>query len=341
MFLIGWQKSKQALVCLNCIFIFLLVSIALYAEDEMEIVAYHPFIPNLMLREGPGRSYNKIDILNQAEYVRLLQIGKFEVIDDKPGRWLNVQTATGTIGWCFDGYLMTSCPKCRNSNFKTIRATREISREQNPRAMEFSFILVECPRRLEFDFLYSTRALLLYEKASGEVLQVYKMEDETDNLKLSISKDFGQQMVRIDFILDIFTTGPIHRNGTRYLFIEPDGRIGQTYFQYFSEWVQDGYPSANLKEMRIISDRIRLTYEFYENLGFPKQGSGDFNLIYSYDSVGVKLIKIESSIVRSEILKSGTPVAIEPPEKIIYGKDDLNTRFSTTFEDNSVYQFVF
>lgn len=74
---------------------------------------------NLRLREKENTSSSIIKTMKIGEYVKIIEIGKYEVIDEIPGNWCYVEIvvpkydwnlkseieSTGTKGWCFSGYL--------------------------------------------------------------------------------------------------------------------------------------------------------------------------------------------------------------------------------------------
>lgn len=74
---------------------------------------------NLRLREKENTSSKTIKIMKTGEYVKIIKVGKKEIIDDIPGNWCYVEIVkpkynwdlkndieiTGIKGWCFSGYL--------------------------------------------------------------------------------------------------------------------------------------------------------------------------------------------------------------------------------------------
>lgn len=74
---------------------------------------------NLRLREKEDTSSSIIKTMKAGEYVKIIEVGKYEVIDEIPGNWCYVEIvvpeymwdikrkiqSTGTKGWCFSGFL--------------------------------------------------------------------------------------------------------------------------------------------------------------------------------------------------------------------------------------------
>ncbi|OHD36425.1 MAG: hypothetical protein A2015_10395 [Spirochaetes bacterium GWF1_31_7] len=60
---------------------------------------------NLRLRENGDINAKVIKKLKKNEKVNLQKFGKYEVINNFHGNWVQVKTESGEEGWCFDAYL--------------------------------------------------------------------------------------------------------------------------------------------------------------------------------------------------------------------------------------------
>jgi len=75
---------------------------------------------NLRLRSEPDTSKdNRIASVPQGSRVELLEVGKFETIDNIKSPWYKVKTADGTVGWLFSGYLTDKAPN-KSYNYEGI-----------------------------------------------------------------------------------------------------------------------------------------------------------------------------------------------------------------------------
>jgi hypothetical protein len=64
-------------------------------------------VDNLRLRDNYNlNNSNIIKNLKKDEIVTILEVGKYDVINNIPGEWLKIKTSDNIEGWCFGAYLI-------------------------------------------------------------------------------------------------------------------------------------------------------------------------------------------------------------------------------------------
>ncbi len=205
----------------------------------------------------------------------------------------------------------------------------------------------ELKENMGVDFENAEYALEVFSKKDNKAVQEIVLEDPSDAI-LSIEKDdkIFENLIKVKFKWNKFTTGPIGYAGYKYYKISKDNGYLEPVFGYFEEAGAQDAPLAEIRELNIKGDKIEIDYQYYESVGMPDIGEGNFKVFYTVNKTdnNVSFGKIECNILRKGKFidggySTGDPkYKIDPPENINYTKDDLNNKFNYLLKE---YKFLF
>ena len=247
-----------------------------YTIPEKGIVA----TDGLRLRSGSNLKSEVLKTIFSGQEFSVKAISaKFEEIDGIKSFWVQVEVGD-QIGWLFGGYCLFNYIKIENT-FIGINISATDYEE-----LPWDGIIVP-------NIKTKIDSYKKNEKSSTTILNTNSDIEAFINIKHSIKFN---GCIEIVSNYKEFHTMPHDFYFTRIYKLKNNYIDTKQVFTYFNKVGIQDEPFAELSELIVEENSIVAIYEYYDSIGFPEAGHGNFNLIYYDLGNGYKFNEILSQV---------------------------------------------
>ena len=198
----------------------------------------------------------------------------------------------------------------------------------------------------EYDYIQTNSKLIVFSNITNSIIQTFFLPDVSDSIKILTENKFKKVIpgtIVINHNWNHFTCCPIGYSGNLLYKLDDKGKISSLVFSWFNEIGAQDEPWAKLKTIRFKDSSVSFDYEYYDSIGLPALGYGNFELFYSLKKGSLELTSIKSNVKKTHQFVDHS-YSKDDKHKLIkseimqFTKESLNEKFKYM---SKVYKFVY